>query len=107
MRQRPVAPMDVLLFQADAAMEAGVGHRGGGPRPCCSGPCCWRLAAAIKLTSPGPVFFTQLRSGRGGKPFLIYKFRTMALDAEARKRDLLRLAIEQDGPAFKMQAIPA
>lgn len=40
------------------------------------------IAAAIKLDSPGPVFYRQTRSGRAGKPFSIYKFRTMTTDAE-------------------------
>ena len=47
------------------------------------------VAFAVKLTSPGPVFFRQWRSGRGGKPFVMYKFRTMDADAEAKKRTLL------------------
>ena len=42
------------------------------------------LAAAVKLDSPGPVFFRQLRVGRHGVPFRIHKFRTMRVDAEAR-----------------------
>jgi exopolysaccharide biosynthesis polyprenyl glycosylphosphotransferase len=40
------------------------------------------LAVAIRLDSPGPVFYRQTRSGRGGKPFSIFKFRTMYVDAE-------------------------
>jgi lipopolysaccharide/colanic/teichoic acid biosynthesis glycosyltransferase len=40
------------------------------------------VAAAIKATSPGPVFFRQLRVGRFEQPFFIYKFRTMVVDAE-------------------------
>lgn len=40
------------------------------------------LAMAIKLDSPGPVFFRQVRVGRGGQPFRIHKFRTMRQDAE-------------------------
>jgi lipopolysaccharide/colanic/teichoic acid biosynthesis glycosyltransferase len=40
------------------------------------------VALAVKLTSPGPVFYSQLRVGAGGRPFRIYKFRTMVEDAE-------------------------
>ncbi len=63
------------------------------------------IAAAIKVTSPGPVFFRQPRSGRGGVPFRMYKFRTMVVDAEARKAALMALN-EQDGPAFKVRWDP-
>ena len=45
-------------------------------------------AAAIKLTSEGPVFFAQDRIGRGGRKFRIYKLRTMVVDAETREADL-------------------
>lgn len=48
------------------------------------------VAVAIKLDSPGPVFFRQVRIGRGSKPFRIAKFRTMVADAEARRADLLQ-----------------
>lgn len=40
------------------------------------------VTLAIKLDSPGPVFFRQARVGRFGKPFFIYKFRTMVVDGE-------------------------
>jgi len=40
------------------------------------------ISAAIKLTSKGPVIFRQERVGRGGKPFVFYKFRTMRLDVD-------------------------
>ncbi|HEX7377937.1 MAG TPA: sugar transferase [Pirellulales bacterium] len=63
------------------------------------------LAALIKLESSGPVFFTQRRTGRGGRPFVMYKFRSMRADAERCKVDLLALN-EQDGPAFKIKADP-
>jgi exopolysaccharide biosynthesis polyprenyl glycosylphosphotransferase len=47
-------------------------------------------ALAIKLSSPGPVFFRQKRIGRGGSPFQLIKFRTMYLDAEERIEELRR-----------------
>ncbi len=62
-------------------------------------------ALAIKLTSPGPVLFFQARSGLGGRPFTLYKFRTMCVDAEERQADL-RVHNEQDGPAFKIKQDP-
>jgi lipopolysaccharide/colanic/teichoic acid biosynthesis glycosyltransferase len=40
------------------------------------------LAVAVRLDSPGPVFFRQERVGRGGRPFRIFKFRSMRVDAE-------------------------
>ncbi|MDO9694261.1 MAG: sugar transferase [Candidatus Latescibacteria bacterium] len=42
------------------------------------------VATAVKLTSPGPVFYRQVRVGRNGRPFRIYKFRSMVCDAESR-----------------------
>lgn len=63
------------------------------------------LALLIKISSPGPVFFTQMRAGRGGKPFRIFKFRSMVVDAERLKRSLAALN-EQDGPAFKIKNDP-
>jgi lipopolysaccharide/colanic/teichoic acid biosynthesis glycosyltransferase len=62
-------------------------------------------AVLIKRESPGPVFFKQRRAGLGGKPFIIYKLRTMVNDAEQRKAQLAALN-EQDGPAFKLKDDP-
>jgi lipopolysaccharide/colanic/teichoic acid biosynthesis glycosyltransferase len=63
------------------------------------------IALMIKMSDRGPVFFSQRRAGLGGKPFTIYKFRTMITDAEE-KKDQLREKSEQDGPAFKIKHDP-
>lgn len=62
-------------------------------------------ALAIKLSSPGPILFCQRRAGLGGRPFVIYKLRTMRVDAEQQKAALRPLS-EQDGPAFKLKNDP-
>ena len=63
------------------------------------------VAIAIKLTSKGPVTFKQQRAGLGGSPFMFYKFRSMVIDAEARKKNLLKYN-ERTGVAFKMTDDP-
>jgi lipopolysaccharide/colanic/teichoic acid biosynthesis glycosyltransferase len=63
------------------------------------------LAVAIKLDSKGPVLFRQIRIGRDGKPFSIFKFRTMVTDAEARKDELRSLSIAGPG-LFKIENDP-
>ncbi len=66
----------------------------------------WILAwIGIRLTSPGPVMFRQERGGKHGKPFLMYKFRTMVVDAEERKAELQPLN-QMSGPVFKVEADP-
>ncbi|MBM6751516.1 sugar transferase [Mediterraneibacter glycyrrhizinilyticus] len=63
------------------------------------------LAPAIYIASPGPVFFSQVRVGKNGKRFKIYKFRSMYMDAEERKKELMAKN-EMQGFMFKMDADP-
>lgn len=62
-------------------------------------------SVAIKLTDHGPVLFKQTRVGRNGKLFSVYKFRTMVVDAEQRKAELMA-GNERSGPLFKMDVDP-
>jgi exopolysaccharide biosynthesis polyprenyl glycosylphosphotransferase len=64
------------------------------------------LAALIKFDSPGPVFFRQNRVGSGGRLFKIFKFRTMVMDAEQRREELLEQSIYPDRRLFKMVRDP-
>jgi lipopolysaccharide/colanic/teichoic acid biosynthesis glycosyltransferase len=59
----------------------------------------------IKLDSPGPIFFKQIRVGRWGKQFYCYKFRSMYIDAEKRKKELMEQN-EADAIVFKMRNDP-
>lgn len=63
------------------------------------------VAAAIRLTSPGPVLHRQTRYGRAGTPFTMWKFRTMVADAESRRAELADVN-ENDGRMFKMRRDP-
>jgi exopolysaccharide biosynthesis polyprenyl glycosylphosphotransferase len=63
------------------------------------------IALAIRLTSPGPAFFRQVRVGRDGTTFTIWKFRTMRTDAEQARRELAHLN-EHDGVLFKIRDDP-
>jgi len=63
------------------------------------------IAAAIKLTSPGPVFFRSERCGLNGRRFSLYKFRTMVENAEELKKQLQEKN-EMDGPVFKIRDDP-
>lgn len=62
-------------------------------------------ALCIYIEDRGPIFFGQNRVGRGGRLFKLYKFRTMFVDAEARKAEYLALN-KHDGPIFKIENDP-
>ncbi len=63
------------------------------------------LIPVIKLDSPGPVFFSQKRVGRNGRIFRMYKFRSMYVDAEERKKELMARN-EMEGLMFKLEDDP-
>lgn len=60
------------------------------------------IAPAIYMQSPGPIFFSQVRVGKNGKKFKMYKFRSMYLDAEERKQELMKENRVKDGMMFKL-----
>ncbi len=64
------------------------------------------LGPAIYIASPGPIFFSQTRIGQNGKQFKIYKFRSMYMDAEERKKELMTQNEVADGMMFKMEDDP-
>ncbi len=64
------------------------------------------IAVAIRLDSPGPVFFGQLRVGVGGKPFRMWKFRTMVPDADRLKPALAEMNESGDPRLFKISRDP-
>ena len=63
-------------------------------------------ALLVKITSPGPIIFSQVRVGKYGRHFKFYKFRSMYIDAEARKAELLEHNESGDGVIFKMKRDP-
>ena len=70
-----------------------------------SAPLIGLAALAIKLEDGGPIFFRQTRCGLYGRRFSMIKLRTMCVDAEARKADLVEMN-EMDGPVFKVKLDP-
>lgn len=63
------------------------------------------FAPVIKIQSPGPVFYSQIRIGKNGRRFKFYKFRTMVVGADTMKKDLMEQN-EMDGLMFKMENDP-
>jgi len=70
-----------------------------------SAPAVLAAALVVKLDSHGPVLFRQVRFGQDGRPFTLFKFRTMCNDAEGKKGSLLAKN-EMSGPVFKMRKDP-
>ncbi|MCD7708946.1 MAG: sugar transferase [Clostridiales bacterium] len=72
----------------------------------CTGILFIFVAPAIYVQSPGPIFFSQTRVGKNGKRFKLYKFRSMYLDAEERKAELMKDNRVGDGLMFKLDYDP-
>ena len=64
------------------------------------------IGPMIKKESPGPIFFSQVRIGKNGRKFKMYKFRSMYLDAEERKKELMAENRVKDGMMFKLDWDP-
>ena len=64
------------------------------------------VAILIKLDSPGPVFFRQVRIGHRDRPFRIFKFRTMSSDADERKHEVVHLNIHAQNGDPRMFKVP-
>ncbi|MGL5434759.1 MAG: sugar transferase [Lachnospiraceae bacterium] len=64
------------------------------------------IAPCIYIKSPGPILFSQIRVGQNGKKFRLYKFRSMYLDAEERKKELMEKNCVNDGLMFKLDYDP-
>lgn len=71
-----------------------------------SSPILLGVAIAIKLDDGGPVFFSQTRIGLHGKPFKMYKFRSMVTNAEELKKKLAEETVQEDRFIFKMKDDP-
>ena len=71
-----------------------------------AGPLMAFIALCIKLESRGPVFFRQLRTGLGGRHFMMWKFRTMHHDAESRRAEIMHLNAYGDNRLFKLARDP-
>ncbi len=71
-----------------------------------TGIVCLFVGPAIYLASPGPIFYSQERVGRNGKKFKMYKFRSMYMDAEKHKAELMKYNKLGDGKMFKLDFDP-
>lgn len=98
-------PLEALLVRRPTFAKRAIDVSIAGGALFLASPLLVVISALIKFTDPGPIIFRQWRSGLGGRPFQIYKFRTMCVGADKMKSGL-REQSEQDGPAFKMTHDP-
>lgn len=103
--QRPVHSLEEVLVGPTPVWKRTMDVIGAGTALLLLAPVFLGLAMLVRLSSPGPIIFRQQRVGAGGKPFTFYKFRSMYVDAEARKAALMAQN-EADGPVFKIKNDP-
>ncbi|MFJ1613500.1 MULTISPECIES: exopolysaccharide biosynthesis polyprenyl glycosylphosphotransferase [unclassified Streptomyces] len=112
-RVRPAAAAGLTLLHIapplrggpQMAMKAAVDRVGAALGLLVLAPLLLLIGAAVRLGSHGPAFHRQIRHGQHNRPFTMWKFRTMVVDAESRKQQLTA-ANENDGPMFKMRRDP-
>lgn len=95
------APLDSLFVYPMPMMKRAVDVAGALIGLLFAAPFFMFVGALIKATSPGPIFYTQLREGYGGRRFRMFKLRSMRADAHLHQAALRAFSV-QDGPAFKM-----
>ncbi|MCX6019243.1 MAG: sugar transferase [Chloroflexi bacterium] len=97
-RGRTIGPVNRMLKRAfDLVLGATISLA--------SLPLVALAATAVRLESPGPAIFTQMRAGANGKPFRIFKLRSMHVGAEEERKQLEAMN-EADGPLFKIKDDP-
>jgi lipopolysaccharide/colanic/teichoic acid biosynthesis glycosyltransferase len=99
------ASVESLLAQPSPKWKRAIDVLGAVVGLTLSAPVIAVAGIAIKLSSRGPIFYTQLREGLGGRHFQIYKLRTMQVGAHENQSALREHSV-QDGPAFKMAKDP-
>jgi lipopolysaccharide/colanic/teichoic acid biosynthesis glycosyltransferase len=98
---RPAQPLEPLFAQPLPLWKRTIDITGSSVAIILLSPVMLAAASAVKLTTPGPIFFKQLRSGWRARPFMCFKFRSMVADADQRKHELMEHN-HRTGPVFKM-----
>jgi len=98
LHREPMPSLELLLKRLLDVMGALIGLL-------ISLPIMTVVAAAIRLESTGPIFYSALRTGTKGRRFRCHKFRSMAVDAD-RQKDTLRSRNQRQGPTFKIEDDP-
>lgn len=101
----PVEQLEPAMATAMSPLRRAVDFVGATIGLILASPILAIAAVAIKISDQGPVLFVQERAGLGGRPFRIYKLRTMCVNADEKKKELLAHS-EQDGAAFKLTNDP-